>query len=69
MNVTLINLKPLGVALTTYDPYVSLIDLTNQTITINKGSSTAYQGFMPDTEITISKEFENPPVNVTAKII
>lgn len=68
MNVTLIRLKPLGVTLTTYEPYVSLIDLKNQTITINRGSSTAYQSFMPDTEITISKEFDNSPVNVTAKI-
>lgn len=69
MNISLINLKSLGVILTTYDPYISLIDLTNQTITINRGSSEVYQRFMPNTEITISKEFDNSPVNVTAKII
>lgn len=69
MNISLINLNPSFVSLTTYEPYISLIDLTNQTITINKGTNTTGQMFMPDTKITINKDIDAPPVNVTVKII
>lgn len=67
MNISLIDLKPLSVSLTQYMPYVSLIDLNTQTITIQKTFNTAYQAFINKTQITINKELDKP-ISVSYKI-
>lgn len=69
MNISLIDYRPSSVLMTSYDPYISLIDLTIQTITIRQSSNTSGQPFSPDAQITINKELDLQSVNVTAKII
>jgi hypothetical protein len=68
MNISLINLNPASVLSTTYDPFISLIDLTQQVITIRKGSNTSGQALMNNQIITINKEYDTAPVQITVRI-
>lgn len=68
MNISFIDYRPSSVLMTTYDPYVTLIDLINRTITVRQSSNTSGSAFVPDAEITINKELNSQSVNVTAKI-
>ena len=68
MNISLINLNPASVLLTTYEPFISLIDLTQQVITIRKSSNTSGQALMNNQIITINKEYDIAPVKITVKI-